>query len=124
MQVILRRTLALLFAAVLCSHGLARAEDGYDLWLRYRPVESRWIAPYRAAATQVSGRADSATLHAAQSELTLALTGMLGVAPAVSDRITHDGAILLGTPRSSPSIASLRLDLGDIGMDGYLLRSV
>src|SRR5665213_2262272 len=124
MPVIPRRTLVLLFAAVLCGHGLARAEDGYDLWLRYRPVESQWIAPYRAAANQVSGPAGSATLQAAQSELTRALKGMLGVAPAVSDRITHDGAILLGTSRSSASIARLRLDLGDIGMDGYLLRSV
>src|SRR5665213_2172592 len=124
MPVIPRRTLVLLFAAVLCGHGLARAEDGYDLWLRYRPVESQWIAPYRAAANQVSGPAGSATLQAAQSELTRALKGMLGVAPAVSDRITHDGAILLGTSRSSASIARLRLNLGGIGTDGYLLRSV
>jgi alpha-glucuronidase len=124
MQVIPRRTLMLLLAAALCGHGFARAEDGYDLWLRYRPVEKPWIAPYRAATTQVSGPAGSATLRAAQSELTLALGGLLGVAPAITNRITHDGAIVFGTPRSSPAIARLRLDLAGLGTDGYLLRSV
>jgi len=123
MQVILRRIPLLLFAALLCGHGRARAEDGYHLWLRYRPVQGQWLAPYRAAATEVSGAADSATLLAAQAELTLALGGLLGTTPAVTDRITQDGAIVFGTPRSSASIARLRLDLGDIGTDGYLLRS-
>ena len=31
----------------------ALAEDGYDLWLRYRPVEAAAQARYRAAATAI-----------------------------------------------------------------------
>src|ERR1700689_5009790 len=118
MHVLVRGTIVPLFTLALCGHGLARAEDGYDLWLRYRPVESQWMAPYRAAATQVLGPADSATLQAAQAELTLALKGLLGVAPTVSDRLTRDGVIVFGTPKSSPSIAHLRLDLRSIGSEG------
>ena len=124
MHVIVRRTITLLFSLVLCGHQLARAEDGYALWLRYRPVESRWMAPYRAAATQVLGSADSATLQAAQLELTRALKGLLGVAPPAADRVTQDGAIVFGTPKSSPSIAQLQLDLRKIGTEGFLIRSV
>lgn len=123
MPVIVRRTLLPLFILVLCAHGPARAEDGYDLWLRYQPVESQWGVPYRAAATQLIGPADSATLRAAQAELALALRGLLGVAPALNDHPTRDGAIVFGTPKSSPSIARLRLDLRSIGSEGYVIRS-
>ena len=31
----------------------AHAEDGYDLWLRYRPIEAPWAAQYRSFATEV-----------------------------------------------------------------------
>lgn len=31
----------------------ARAEDGYDLWLRYRPMEAVALAQYRPGATAI-----------------------------------------------------------------------
>ncbi len=123
MPVIVRRTLLAPFILVLCGQVPAHAEDGYDLWLRYLPVESQWMAPYRAAAAQLVGPADSATLRAAQAELALALKGLLGVAPALKDHPTRDGAIVFGTPKTSPAIAHLRLDLRSIGSEGYVIRS-
>jgi alpha-glucuronidase len=101
----------------------ARAEDGYDLWLRYRPVEAAWIAPYRAAATQLVG-GGSATLEAARSELTRALAGLLEVTLPLADTVTQDGAIVFGTPRSSSLIAALQLDLRALGAEGYLIRNL
>ena len=43
------RALAVCLVVVLWVAGLAgapvaSAEDGYDLWLRYRPIEQPWIA--------------------------------------------------------------------------------
>src|SRR5215813_11903109 len=89
------------------------AEDGYDLWLRYVPVQAQWLAPYRSGATQLVMSAEgsgalSPTLAAARDELDRGLAGLLGAAPSSSESVTEDGALLLGTGRS-PAIAALRL---------------
>ncbi len=102
----------------------AQAEDGYELWLRYRPVEAAQLESYRHAATQLVAGADTAGLRAAHAELTRALTGMLGAAPADAPRPTLDGAIVMGTPRSSATIEGLHLDLRATGNEGYLIRSL
>ncbi len=114
--------MAVLFLA---ASGLrtAHAEDGYELWLRYPPVEAAWLGAYRGAATEVVVGADSAASRAALSELTRALGGMLGVAPRVEARPTQDGALVIGTPRSSSVLAALHLDLRAAGREGYLIRS-
>ncbi len=114
----------LALAGVLAAPA-SHAEDGYDLWLRYAPVEGPRLAQYRAAAAQlVMGAESSATLHAARAEITRGLTGMLGTVPREADRVTADGAILLGTPASSKVVSSMRLDLRDLGPAGYVIRSV
>jgi len=118
------RAATLVLIGVLCAHSFARAEDGYDLWLRYRLLQTPWLATYRAAATQLLGPTDSPTLKAAQAELTRGLGGLLGAAPPLAERVTQDGAILFGTPGSSALIARLRLDLASAGAAGYLIRNV
>ncbi len=114
---------ALLFAAVAVSPAV-RAEDGYDLWLRYRPVEAAQRQPYQSATAQIVGDADSAVLRSARAELTRGLTGLLGVAPQAVSRPTRDGALLIGTPRSSAVVAALQLDLRPTGREGYLIRGI
>ena len=42
----------------------AVAEDGYDLWLRYRPVEAEWLSNYRSAVSGVVVGNESPTLRA------------------------------------------------------------
>jgi alpha-glucuronidase len=117
--------LALVVLAGACAAPAARAEDGYDLWLRYVPVEGRWLARYREASTQlVMGPAPSATLRAARAELARGLKGMLGAAPPGAQQVSANGAIILGTPASSPVIARMHLDLSRLGSDGYVIRSV
>jgi alpha-glucuronidase len=71
-----RPLLALLAMAWLsCATG-ARAEDGYDLWLRYKPVEGA------AAVGGVTVLGDSPTLQAARAELERGPAGLRGTAPA------------------------------------------
>ncbi|HEX3913314.1 MAG TPA: alpha-glucuronidase family glycosyl hydrolase [Steroidobacteraceae bacterium] len=103
------------------SAGFARAEDGHELWLRYRPVEAPWAARYRAIAGELLAPESA---QAARAELELALRGLLGAAPPRVRRVDRDGALLLGTPQSSPAIAGLHLDLGALGPEGYVIRSV
>ena len=104
--------------------GVAHAEDGYELWLRYRPVEStQTTAAYRSRATRIVVESGSATLQAAQRELAMGLAGLLGTAVPVSRSVTGDGAVLIGTPGSSAAIKSLSLDLSKAGKEGYVIRS-
>jgi alpha-glucuronidase len=102
---------------------VASAEDGYDLWLRYRPVEQPWADRYRAALTQLVAGSASPTLQVARSELQRGLQGLLGVTLAAADGVSQDGAVVVGTPRSSPLLAQLELSLPASGSQGYAIRT-
>ena len=97
----LRFVRALLLFVTLATPALA--EDGYDLWLRYRPVETHWLAHYRAVAHAIVPAGNSETIIAARDELVRGLGGMLREKLPVAAAVDRDGAILLGTPSSSPT---------------------
>jgi len=107
-----RPLLALLAVASVTWAGAARAEDGYDLWLRYKPVE----AATAVGAVTVLG--DSPTLRAARDELERGLAGLRGNAPA-----STRAALLVGTSAQA-RIAGLELPLQAAGPEGYVIRSV
>jgi len=112
------RWLALLLAVF---PGAAFAEDGHELWLRYRLLSA---SQQQALQSSLKGlwvaAPDSPVLQSAVSELSLAL-------PVISGRPLHrmagpeSGALILclGT---SPLVASLGEDLAKLGEEGYLLR--
>jgi alpha-glucuronidase len=102
----------------------ARAEDGYDLWLRYRPVEPAWAQRYQPLATEIVTPGGSWTQIAAVAELDRGLKGLLGKAPPHAARVDRDGAILIGATSMSPVIDDLGLPLETIGPEGYVIRSV
>ncbi|WP_368565246.1 alpha-glucuronidase family glycosyl hydrolase [Pseudoxanthomonas sp. UTMC 1351] len=101
----------------------ALAEDGYDLWLGYRTVEADRVQAYRPHVTQLVAGTATPTQAATRAELMRGLEGLLGTAPATTDSITQDGAVIVGTAASSPLIARLALDTRGLGPDGYLIRS-
>ena len=73
----------------------SHAEDGYDLWLRYRPIEAGARQMYRTQITQIVAPATSSpTLEAAQRELERGLSGLLAHAIPVSAQPTRSGALL------------------------------
>jgi alpha-glucuronidase len=115
------RGLILLFLLGLA--GAAQAEDGYELWLRYQPVEAEWQGRYGPAVTALVPGKASPSLDAARAELVRGLGGLLGHAVPVGTEPVA-GAIVFGTPSSSPVIAGLGLPLGTLRTDGYLIRSV
>jgi alpha-glucuronidase len=105
---------------LICA-GSAHAEDGYDLWLRYRPVEAPWAARYRSFATEVV--ADPGAQFAAQ-ELLRGMAGLLSVTPSEASRVTRNGAIVLRTPGSRANLGVPPADLKGLGNEGYLIRSI
>ncbi len=100
-------------------------ENGYDLWLRYRRVSDparRAVLTQHARQLVVTG--NSSTMDAVRREFALALPGLLGSRVLTAPRVSRDGAILVGTPASSPQIASLGLStaLQAAGDEGYVIR--
>ena len=94
--------------------GAPGVDDGYDLWLRYRPVaDPARLAEYRAAITQLVVASDAATMRAARDELVTGLRGLLGRNIRVAGAASRDGALVAGTPGNSPVVAAL--PLGEIG---------
>jgi alpha-glucuronidase len=102
----------------------AFAEDGYRLWMRYEPLPEATVAQYKPHATAVVVPGSSKTTQAIRHELVTALTGMLGIPVHVASAVERHGAIVVGTPQSSPLIAALDLPLKELGPEGYCIRSV
>ncbi|WGL18356.1 alpha-glucuronidase family glycosyl hydrolase [Microbulbifer bruguierae] len=116
----------LLFSAFLFAAAAAKAEDGYDLWLRYQPLEQETRHQYRPQLRQllIPGREQSPALNTIASELVRGVGGLLERAPAVSEHIRGDGFVLVATPQSSPLVRAEKLPLKGLGDEGYLIRSV
>jgi len=122
----MRRAFLLATALLALVVGTARAEDGYDLWLRYpRVTEPALLAEYRAAATQIVVPGETPTLDAARDELVKGLTGMLGAAPAVGSSVSTDGAIVIGTLRTLATLGILAgvREMQGLGREGYVIRT-
>jgi alpha-glucuronidase len=117
-----RVVIASLFLALHAAGAFA--EDGYQLWLRYVPVDAAAHVRYAAQATGIVAFGRSPAVAAAMAELNTGLAGMLGTAPAAT-RVVADGSIILGTPTSSPQVArrAEALRLAAAGPEGFVLQS-
>lgn len=108
--------LPFMLLAALLSASPARAEDGYDLWLRFRPLSGPALTAAEADLSPIaSTRPDSLAL----AELTRGLTGLLGH-PAV---MAADGPLLVGLTGDAAVKAALGSVKG-LGRDGYVIRRV
>lgn len=100
----------------------ARAEDGHELWLRYRPLPARMQEELRPMLRSLAPQGDSATLNFATAELRRGLRGLVDRPPEVLPDLVA-GTILYGTV-STPVIAALGLPADDLGGEGFLIRSL
>jgi alpha-glucuronidase len=125
-------------AFVLCLLGAATThaaqEDGYELWLRYRPLPAA-SRPAVDATRLLILAPDSPTVRAAGAELKRGLQGMLGRAPAIAPVAATPASPLPGSlvlaradalPPALAAIlsADLRARLDKVERDGYLLARV
>ena len=107
----------------LVSVVISNAEDGYRLWLRYEPVNNpALLAAYRNNITSINFPGNSSTLTAAKDELAMGLEGLLGKKTPFQNTISN-AQLVIGTPKSSPAIASLTLSqqLGKAGGEGFVI---
>jgi len=105
----------------------AMASNGYDLWLRYAPVEDQTLlTTYQEQFQSVYFKGGSSKLDVAQKELKRGITGMLGqnivLNPSFSDKNT---LIIASAKNLNTAIsASLEKDLKDLGEEGFIIKSI
>lgn len=115
----------LLVALVFCLIQPAEAEDGYDLWLRYKPVDdAALLKQYRQNVTCVVIEGNGETYTAIRNELQRGLEGLLGRTIATGNRCSGP-ALIVGTPSDSRLIAELKLtdEIAKLGPDGFIIRN-
>ena len=115
----------LLFILVLIA-SIAKAEDGYDLWLRYSFIENKTqLQSYRLLCKVINIDETSSTIRIIKEELTKALKKMLGQAPSfISSDKMLPGLILKknkGTGNNSPSALSPHSGSIDLGDEGFTI---
>src|SRR5258708_12612711 len=102
------------------------AETGWELWLRYPPLtDAIQRTSYRQSVTAIVVEGRSRTGGAIAAEVGRGSRGLLAADIPRVDRPRSDGAVIAGTPSTSPLIAALGWTdaLARLGDEGYLLRS-
>ena len=118
MTTIFRRLAGMLLLALLPAW--AAAEDGHELWLRYKPLPPSARAQVQARAQAIVQAAPSSpALLAAVAELKRGVAGLTGRELALSARMVP-GALVLVTPAQAP--AELNVPWGELGPEGWVLR--
>lgn len=120
----MRFTWQILFLLVLTLSLPALAETGYEGWLRYQPLPANLRQVYQPYVTTIIATGDSATMDALRLELRNGCARLLNTTIRTTDLIERDGAILVGTQKTSPLIADLKLNLTTLGNEGFLIRSL
>ena len=106
---------------LMAAAAFAQAEDGYELWLRYREVPAP--AKTQMQALVLPAGAVSPMLQAAAAELRRGIAQMSGREPALASE-PRAGALVLATPASLAGLGALKLPLASVGDEGYVLRSL
>src|SRR5215471_589028 len=107
-------TVSICFVIVLC--GLACAEDGSQVWLRYAPLTERQVHRYGWLPANSAVLGKSAVLATAQNELTRGVRGMLRRELRTADTFPHEPAIVLAT------LADLKSENADLTTPSDLTR--
>ena len=109
---------------LLSSMLSSMAENGYDLWLRYKVISNKNVLDkYKTQVQSIFIEGESPTLSVIKKELSIALKGMLGKEPAYVSSI-NNGTLIIAKS-SSTLIRSLNMndEMKQMGEEGFLISS-
>ena len=119
---LVRLLTAYLLGIVLSAPARAVEEDGYQLWLRYRPLPAAARERLAQAVTGITLLSPKTpTLRAASAELQRGLGGMLGrAAPPLTG--PREGSVVLARADALPAAHEVQTVLRSLGSEGYVVR--
>jgi alpha-glucuronidase len=106
----------------------ARAETGYDAWLRYEPLPKAILTRVANVPRTVTLLGDSPVMRSARDELVRGLSSMLAAPIASTSSLPAASAILLGTldhvrPVVRGASPPMDVTAADLTADGFWLRT-
>ncbi|MDA3930442.1 MAG: alpha-glucuronidase family glycosyl hydrolase [Prolixibacteraceae bacterium] len=111
-----------LFIIAILSFLLCNAEDGYDLWLRYVPIENaQLLSSYQSKLQSVAVTGNSSTCNVIKDEIAKGFSGLLKLDIEVSDTWDKQ-SILIGTSATSTEISQLNIT-NDLSNEGYVIST-
>jgi alpha-glucuronidase len=124
-----RLAVAAAIATVLFAPLTARAETGYDAWLRHAPItDAATRARYDALPAVVVALGDSPLLSAARDEIIRTVRGALGRTLRIQASPPREPAIILGSLRAlkatQPALAAALHAPDDLLDDAYVIKSI
>src|SRR5687768_12008544 len=93
-----------------------KAEDGYDLWLRYKPIGNKaLLASYRSVLKEIDIPGNSPSLQIIKDELIKASAGMLGQAPLFNKATGKSYGLTIGSAERKAN--------SNLGQEGFAINS-
>src|SRR6187455_1601235 len=88
--------------------ALLKAEDGYDLWLRYKKISNySLLDQYKKQITSPVVLGSSQTIAIIKTELTQAFSGLTGISYKILSSPDKSSSFIAGTISSSAIISSI-----------------
>ncbi|WP_255563362.1 alpha-glucuronidase family glycosyl hydrolase [Mucilaginibacter rivuli] len=119
------RSIALIVLIILVISQFAKAENGYDLWLRYKPVTNAILkSRYRSMLDHVFFPAESDRLKVAENELGIGLAGMIGT-KLQETTIAQSGLVIATIDKIGQLKKFIPAGTSEkIGAEGYIIKTV
>src|SRR6187549_982868 len=105
---------------------LLKAEDGYDLWLRYKKVSNNsLLSQYKKQITSPVVLGSSQTIAIIKTELAQAFSGLTGITYKILSSSDKSSSFIAGIVSTSTIISSIvtKDELNGIGNEGFIIKT-
>ncbi|HEX6170233.1 MAG TPA: alpha-glucuronidase family glycosyl hydrolase [Chitinophagaceae bacterium] len=106
--------------------ALAKAENGYDLWLRYKKISNNSLLDqYKKQIISPVVLGSSQTIAIIRTELSQAFSALTGMPYKVLSSPGKSGSFIAGTVSSSTIISTIitKEELNNIGNEGFIIKT-
>jgi len=106
--------------------ALLKAEDGYDLWLRYKKISSNSLLDqYKKQIASPVVLGSSQTISIIKTELYNAFSGLTGISYKILSSSDKSSSFIAGTGSASTVISSIvtKDELNIIGNEGFVIKT-
>jgi alpha-glucuronidase len=120
----MKRINVLLLLLICCS--FVRAENSYDLWLRYVPIKNKTLVQeYKKQIGSPVVLGTSATATITKKELVTALYGLTGSSFLLNSSINTSTVFIAGTVNSSAAFTALvsKEEAKQLGEEGFIIKA-
>ncbi|HEA29604.1 MAG TPA: alpha-glucuronidase, partial [Leeuwenhoekiella sp.] len=104
----------------------AMAANGYDLWLRYAPIQDKAVLKsYQQQLQSVYFPTGSDKLRVTQEELKRGITGMLGQKLQLENSFSPENTLIIASAKNlnAAIFAKVETDLKNLGKEGFIIKS-